>query len=59
MKEEGGERKREKKKAVNLVVGTSDLGLTWETPTGKNSGLIMSMRRSYLQGLYWFLAFLL
>lgn len=43
---------REDKKAVNLVVGTSDLGLTWETPTGAHSGLIVSTRRSYLQGLF-------
>lgn len=34
---------------ANLVVGTSDLGLTLEGPTGENSSLIASFRRSYLQ----------
>lgn len=37
---------------ANMVVGTSDLGLTLEGPTGENSSLIMSMRRSYLQLLF-------
>jgi len=35
-----------------MVVGTSDLGLTIEGPTGENSSLILSMRRSYLQFLF-------
>lgn len=43
---------RKDKPTVNAVLGTSDLGVTWETPTGKNSGLVLSMRRSYLQGLF-------
>jgi hypothetical protein len=37
---------------ANMVVGTSDLGLTIEGPTGEKSSLIMSMRRSYLQLLF-------
>ena len=36
----------------NAVVGTSDLGLTFEGPTGENSSLIISARRSYLQLLF-------
>ena len=36
----------------NAVVGTSDLGLTFEGPTGENSSLIISVRRSYLQFLF-------
>lgn len=36
----------------NAVVGTSDLGLTFEGPTGENSSLIISARRSYLQFLF-------
>ena len=36
----------------NAVVGTSDLGLTFEGPTGENSSLILSARRSYLQFLF-------
>lgn len=36
----------------NAVVGTSDLGLTFEGPTGPNSSLILSARRSYLQFLF-------
>ena len=37
---------------TNAVLGTSDLGLTFEGPTGKNSSLIFSGRRSYLQFLF-------
>ncbi len=37
---------------ANLVVGTSDLGLTLEGPTGEHSSLIASFRRSYLQLLF-------
>ena len=37
---------------ANMVLGTSDLGLTLEGPTGDNSSLIFSMRRSYLQFLF-------
>ena len=37
---------------ANLVVGTSDLGLTLEGPTGEKSSLIASVRRSYLQLLF-------
>jgi hypothetical protein len=43
---------RKDKAAVNMVLGTSDVGITLDTPTGKKSGLTMSMRRSYLQGLF-------
>jgi hypothetical protein len=34
------------------TLGASDLGLTAEGPTGENSSLIMSVRRSYLQFLF-------
>ncbi|MGM0463408.1 MAG: TonB-dependent receptor [Bacteroidota bacterium] len=34
------------------TVGASDLGLTIDGPTGENSTLIMSVRRSYLQLLF-------
>ena len=34
------------------TVGASDLGLTIDGPTGKNSTLILSARRSYLQFLF-------
>ena len=37
---------------ANMVVGTSDLGVTLEGPTSENSSLIMSFRRSYLQLLF-------
>ncbi len=37
---------------ANMVVGTSDLGLTLEGPTGEKSSLIASVRRSYLQLLF-------
>jgi hypothetical protein len=37
---------------ANAVLGTSDVGLTLEGPTGENSSLIMSVRRSYLQLLF-------
>lgn len=37
---------------TNAVVGTSDLGVTLEGPTGKNSSLIVNARRSYLQALF-------
>ena len=43
---------RRDKATVNAVLGTSDLGITLETPTGKNAGLVLSARRSYLQGLF-------
>ncbi len=43
---------RKDKRAFNAVLGTSDIGLTWDTPTAKNSGLTLSLRRSYLQGLF-------
>ncbi len=38
--------------AGNMVVGTSDIGLTLEGPTGEKSSIIMSARRSYLQLLF-------
>ena len=37
---------------ANAVLGTSDLGVTVEGPTGENSSLIASVRRSYLQLLF-------
>ncbi|MDZ4822919.1 MAG: TonB-dependent receptor [Flavobacteriales bacterium] len=43
---------RDDKYTANFVVGSSDLGVTLEGPTGKNSGLIFSARRSYLQFLF-------
>ncbi|MEN9348788.1 MAG: hypothetical protein RLZZ77_2299, partial [Bacteroidota bacterium] len=43
---------RADKTTVNFVVGSSDLGVTVEGPTGKKSGLVFSARRSYLQGLF-------
>jgi hypothetical protein len=36
----------------NFIVGSSDIGLTLEGPTSKNSALILSIRRSYLQFLF-------
>jgi hypothetical protein len=38
--------------SANAVVGSSDVGLTVEGPTGENSSIIMSARRSYLQFLF-------
>ncbi len=38
--------------SLNAVVGSSDVGLTFEGPTGENSSIIMSARRSYLQFLF-------
>jgi hypothetical protein len=35
-----------------VTLGASDLGLTLDGPTGKNSTLIMSVRRSYLKFLF-------
>jgi outer membrane receptor for ferrienterochelin and colicin len=43
---------RRDKYAANFIVGSSDLGVTVEGPTGERSGLVMSARRSYLQGLF-------
>ena len=34
------------------MVGSSDIGLTLNGPTGKNSSFILSARRSYLQFLF-------
>lgn len=39
----------------NVMVGSSDLGLTLDGPISKNSSLIFSVRRSYLQFLFKFL----
>lgn len=36
----------------NVIVGSSDIGITLDGPTGKNSGLTFSARRSYLQFLF-------
>jgi len=40
------------KMKYRATIGASDLGLTLDGPTGKNSSLIMSVRRSYLQFLF-------
>lgn len=37
---------------TNAVVGTSDLGITAEGPTGEKSSLVINSRRSYLQALF-------
>ena len=37
---------------TNAVIGTSDLGITIEGPTGENSSLVFNARRSYLQFLF-------
>jgi hypothetical protein len=43
---------RKDRYSANMVVGSSDLGLTVEGPTGDKSSIIMSARRSYLQYLF-------
>lgn len=43
---------RTDKYTANVVMGSSDFAVAAEGPTGKNSGLIVSARRSYLQGLF-------
>ncbi len=43
---------RNDKTTFNAVVGASDLGVTIDGPTGENSSLIMSARRSYLQFIF-------
>lgn len=43
---------RKDKATANFVVGSSDIGVTIESPTGKKSGIVFSARRSYLQGLF-------
>ena len=43
---------RKDKWASNMIVGSSDVGITLEGATGKNSGLTFSARRSYLQFLF-------
>jgi len=40
------------KMKYRATVGASDLGLTLDGPTGKNSSLLLSVRRSYLQFLF-------
>jgi outer membrane receptor for ferrienterochelin and colicin len=40
------------KMKYRATVGASDLGFTLDGPTGKNSSIIMSVRRSYLQFLF-------
>jgi len=40
------------KKSLRATVGASDLGLTYNGPTGERSSLIVSARRSYLQFLF-------
>ncbi|MFT5338256.1 MAG: hypothetical protein ACI9YL_002273, partial [Luteibaculaceae bacterium] len=36
----------------NFILGSSDVGVTLDGPTGENSNLIFSFRRSYLQFLF-------
>ncbi|MDZ4750061.1 MAG: TonB-dependent receptor [Flavobacteriales bacterium] len=43
---------RTDKRTLNMVVGSSDLGVTVEGPTGAKSGMVLSVRRSYLQALF-------
>jgi outer membrane receptor for ferrienterochelin and colicin len=43
---------RSDKRTLNMVVGSSDLGITIDGPTGAKSGLVLSVRRSYLQALF-------
>ncbi len=43
---------RTDKPAVNMVLGSSDVAIAAEGAVGKKSGLIVSARRSYLQGLF-------
>ena len=38
--------------ASNIIIGSSDIGITLEGPTSKNSAIIFSARRSYLQFLF-------
>ncbi|MCJ7821426.1 MAG: carboxypeptidase-like regulatory domain-containing protein, partial [Bacteroidales bacterium] len=40
------------KKSLRATLGASDLGLTYNGPTGERSSLIVSARRSYLQFLF-------
>jgi CarboxypepD_reg-like domain/TonB-dependent Receptor Plug Domain len=40
------------KMKYKATLGASDLGLTLDGPTGKNSSIIISVRRSYLQFLF-------
>jgi hypothetical protein len=40
------------KMKYRATVGASDLGLTVDGPTGKNSSILLSVRRSYLQFLF-------
>jgi hypothetical protein len=43
---------RSDKYTLNAVVGSSDLGITVEGPTGPKSSIVASVRRSYLQFLF-------
>jgi len=40
------------KSTTTFTLGSSDAGLTLDTPLGKKTGLILSVRRSYLQFLF-------
>jgi hypothetical protein len=42
----------QEKMKYRATVGASDLGLTLDGPTGENSSLLLSLRRSYLQFLF-------
>lgn len=48
---------RKDRYSANMVVGSSDIGLTLEGPTGPNSSILLSARRSYLQYLFAVLNF--
>ena len=40
------------KRTFTFMLGSSDLGFTFDGPTGKNASTIISIRRSYLQFLF-------
>lgn len=48
-------RGNDEKLTGNIMLGSSDLGITLEGPSGENSSFIFSYRRSYLQVLFKFL----
>lgn len=43
---------RQDRLGFTATLGASDLGVTLEGPTGKNSSMLLSVRRSYLQFLF-------
>lgn len=48
-------RGNDEKLTGNIMIGSSDFGLTLDGPSGDNSSFIFSYRRSYLQALFKFL----